>query len=93
MGGADKKGNCYAGHGQTNYLTRWTQANQVIDQLTIINKRREVARGISGWATDRLCPASSYLISITLPKFCRFNDDVWNFGTEFYRTDLQFLKF
>jgi len=24
----DKKGNCYEGHGQTNYLIRRTQANQ-----------------------------------------------------------------
>ena len=25
----DKKGNCYAGRRQTNYLIRWTQANQL----------------------------------------------------------------
>ena len=36
----DKKGNCYAGRRQTNYLTRWTHANQLTDQLTIINRRR-----------------------------------------------------
>ena len=36
----DKKSNCYAGRRQTNYLTRWTQANQLANQLTIINKRR-----------------------------------------------------
>ena len=27
----DKKGNCYARHRQTNYPTRWTQANQLTD--------------------------------------------------------------
>ena len=36
----DKKGNCYAGRKQTNYLTGWTQANQLTDQLTISNRRR-----------------------------------------------------
>ena len=48
---------CYAGHSQINYLTRWTQENQLTDQLTIINRRRG---GIIGWANDRLCLASSY---------------------------------
>jgi len=33
----DKKGNCYAGRRQTNYLSQWTQANQLTDQLTIIS--------------------------------------------------------
>jgi len=36
----NKKGNCYAGRRQTNYLIRWTHANQLNDQLTIINRRR-----------------------------------------------------
>jgi len=36
----NKKGNCYAGRRQTNYLIRWTHANQFNDQLTIINRRR-----------------------------------------------------
>ena len=36
----DKKGNCYTGRRQTNHLTRWTHANQLTDQLTIINRRR-----------------------------------------------------
>jgi len=36
----DKKDNCCAGRKQTNYLTRWTQANQITDQLTITSRRR-----------------------------------------------------
>ena len=32
----DNKGNCCAGRKQTNYLTRWTQANQLTDQLNQI---------------------------------------------------------
>jgi len=32
----DNKGNCCAGRRQTNYLTRWTQANQLTDQLNQI---------------------------------------------------------
>ena len=32
----DNKGNCCAGRRQTNYLTRWTQANQLTDQLNKI---------------------------------------------------------
>jgi len=35
----NKKRNCCAGRRQTNYLTRWTQANQLTDQLTVINRR------------------------------------------------------
>jgi len=37
----DKKGNCYAGRRQTNYLFPWTKANQLSNKLTIINKRLE----------------------------------------------------
>ena len=36
----DKKGNCYTGRWQINDLIRWTQANQLTDQLTIINRTR-----------------------------------------------------
>jgi len=35
----DKKGNCYAERRQTNYLIRWTHANQLSNKLTIINMR------------------------------------------------------
>ena len=34
------KDNCYVGHRQTNYPTLWTQANQLTDQLTIIDRRQ-----------------------------------------------------
>jgi len=37
----DKKGNYYAGCGLANYLIRWTQANQLSNKLTIINRRLE----------------------------------------------------
>ena len=37
-------------------LVRLTQANQLTDQLTI---NQQAARGIAGWATTRLCLASS----------------------------------
>ena len=38
----DKKGNCYAGRKQTNYLIRWTQANKKLsNRLTIINRHLE----------------------------------------------------
>ena len=36
----DKKGNCYAGHRQTNYRIRRTQAIRLPNKLTIINRRR-----------------------------------------------------
>jgi len=36
----DKKGNCFAGRRQTNYLIRWMQANQLCNKLTLINRRR-----------------------------------------------------
>ena len=35
------KGNCCAGRRQTNYLIRWTQANQLSNKLTIINRLLE----------------------------------------------------
>jgi len=37
----NKKGNCYAGYRQTNYLIWWTQANQLSNKLTIINRQLE----------------------------------------------------
>jgi len=52
----DKKGNYYAERRQTNYLIRWTQANQLPDQLTIINIGGEVDKR---WVTDKLCLAPS----------------------------------
>jgi len=52
----DKKGNYYAERRQTNYLIRWTQANQLPGQLTIINIGGEVDKR---WATDKLCLAPS----------------------------------
>ena len=36
------KGNCYAGRRQTNYLTRWTQANQLSNKLTLVDHSCEV---------------------------------------------------
>jgi len=47
----DKKGNCYAERRQTNYLTRWTQANQLTDQLTIIliGEGGSVAEWLACW--------------------------------------------
>jgi len=42
----DKKGNCCAGRRQTNYLIRWTQANQLNDQLAMISRRRWLV----GWS-------------------------------------------
>jgi len=36
-----KKGNCYAGRRHKNYLLRWTQANQLSNKLTIVNRRLE----------------------------------------------------
>jgi len=42
----DKKGNCCAGRRQTNDLIRWTQANQLTDQLAIIYRRRWLV----GWS-------------------------------------------
>jgi len=36
----DLKRHCCAGRMQTNYLTRWTQANQLIKQIKITNRRR-----------------------------------------------------
>ena len=40
----DKKGSRYAGRRQTNYLIRWTQASQLSNKLTIINRRLENSR-------------------------------------------------
>ena len=37
----DKKGNCYTGRRQTNYLIRWTQPNQLSNKLTLIIRRLE----------------------------------------------------
>ena len=34
----DEKGHCYAGRRQTNYLTQWTQASQISNKLTTINR-------------------------------------------------------
>jgi len=51
-------GNCYAGHRQTNYPTRWTQANQLADQLIEINRRQDRKAGglPSGFALHLVVP-------------------------------------
>ena len=36
---------CYTGRRQTNYLIRWTQANQLSNELTIINQRLQGQQG------------------------------------------------
>ena len=56
----DKKGSCYAGRRQTNYLIRWTQANQLSNKLTIINRRLEGQPGglPSGLALHLVCKES-----------------------------------
>jgi len=67
----DKKGSCYAGHRQTNYLMQWTQANQLTDNNKLtggevdMHMKSEVIflQSICRWATDRLCLASSYSVA------------------------------
>ena len=76
-----KKGHYYAGRRQTNYLTLWAQANQLTDQLTIINRRRGryihtytqiyiapkiVRTNLRRWVSDRLCLASIYIHRVTV---------------------------
>ena len=56
----DKKGSCYAGHRQTNYLMQWTQANQLTDnnKLTggevVMHMKSEVIflQSICRWASS-----------------------------------------
>jgi len=51
----DKKDSCYAKRRQTNYLIRWTQANQLSNKLTTINRRFEGQPGGLGYSQALRC--------------------------------------